>query len=257
MIFDSHMHTQFSADSEMQAAEAVLAAEKLGLGMVFTEHLDLDYPGDLAFSFSPEEYWEAYGSLRSTKLRLGAELGMQAGQGERNKAFAARVPFDMIIGSIHVVEQADIYYKTFYEGRSKRETYEAYFAAMAECLKEHAFVDVLGHMDYIARYAPYENAELQYQAYNEAIDQVLEAAVATDTVLELNTRRLGDRLALKELTPIYRRYYALGGRYVTLGSDAHEAKAIGTAFAAAADFAEACRLEVVTFCGRQMEYCTE
>ena len=42
MIFDSHMHTQFSADSEMPAAAAVLAAEKLGLGMVFTEHLELD-----------------------------------------------------------------------------------------------------------------------------------------------------------------------------------------------------------------------
>ena len=44
MYFDSHIHTEFSADSEMKAAEALREAEKQGLGLVFTEHLDYDYP---------------------------------------------------------------------------------------------------------------------------------------------------------------------------------------------------------------------
>ena len=47
MIFDSHSHTAFSADSEMKAADAIAMAEKAGVGLVFTEHLDLDYPGDV------------------------------------------------------------------------------------------------------------------------------------------------------------------------------------------------------------------
>ena len=61
MYFDSHVHTEFSADSEMKAADALRAAERQGLGLVFTEHLDYDYPsaGTEEFIFDPEAYWAA------------------------------------------------------------------------------------------------------------------------------------------------------------------------------------------------------
>ena len=51
MIFDSHSHTEFSGDSEMKGKDALKAAAKQGLGLVFTEHLDFDYPGDIDFTF--------------------------------------------------------------------------------------------------------------------------------------------------------------------------------------------------------------
>ena len=53
MIFDSHSHTEFSGDSEMKGKDALKAAAKQGLGLVFTEHLDFDYPGDIDFTFDP------------------------------------------------------------------------------------------------------------------------------------------------------------------------------------------------------------
>ena len=53
--------------------------------------------------------------------------------------------------------------------------------------------------------------------------------------------------------PIYTRYRELGGRYVTLGSDAHVAEAIGAHFAAAEELAAATRLRIVTFKERHME----
>lgn len=56
MFFDSHIHTQFSADSTMSAEEALRAAAKQGIGLVFTEHVDFSYSGELTFWFSPEEY---------------------------------------------------------------------------------------------------------------------------------------------------------------------------------------------------------
>ena len=37
MLFDNHSHTEFSSDSDMKLAEAMAAAEKLGLGLVLTE----------------------------------------------------------------------------------------------------------------------------------------------------------------------------------------------------------------------------
>jgi histidinol-phosphatase (PHP family) len=252
-IYDSHLHTEFSADSKMKAAEALQAAAAADLGLVFTEHLDLDYPGELAFSFSPESYWQKYKPLREQgKVRLGVEIGLQPGLAERNAAFLARAPFDEVIGSIHLVGGQDIYEPATYAGQAQDDIYRAYYREMAACVREQPCIDVLGHIDYIARYAPYDDPEVQYARYQTEIDAVLQAAVATATVLELNTRRLDSRLALKELAPVYHRYRELGGRAVTLGSDAHEAGAIGANFAAAEEFAAAEGLQIVSFCERQM-----
>ena len=73
--------------------------------------------------------------------------------------------------------------------------------------------------------------------------------------MELNTRRLGESLPLKELVPTYKRYRELGGKYITLGSDAHNKESIGMNFKVAQDFAEALDLKIVTFRNRKMVDC--
>ncbi|RGS73722.1 histidinol-phosphatase HisJ family protein [Mitsuokella sp. AF21-1AC] len=257
MIFDSHSHTAFSADSEMRAQDALKNAQERGVGIVFTEHLDLDYPGELDFTFDPHAYWQAYEPLRGEGVRLGVEIGMWEQTRERSAAFAKEVPFDLVIGAIHLVDGDDIYYPEFYAGRQKAEVYHRYYEQMAENLRRHDFVDVLAHIDYIARYAPYDNPEISYGDFREDIDDVLRAVIETGTVLELNTRRLGSRRALKELVPVYQRYRELGGRYVTVGSDAHTADAVACHFHTAEELVDTLGLQIVTFCSRQLEFCQQ
>ena len=252
MLFDSHVHTRFSADSDMLAIDALDVAARQGIGLVFTEHIDFDYPGNLDFTFVPQEYWRTYETYRGHSLSLGAELGLAPGQAERGQAFLAQAPFDEVIGSVHLLAGKDLYNASSYEARSQQTVYTEYYAAMAALIRENAFIDVLGHIDYICRYAPYEQPGVHYELFREWIDAVLQALIDTDTVLELNTRRFGDRLAMKELVAVYQRYYELGGRYVTLGSDAHAPQAIGAFFGLAQDFAAACRLQPVTFRERQL-----
>jgi histidinol-phosphatase (PHP family) len=252
MIFDSHSHTAFSGDSEMKAEEALAAADVAGIGLVFTEHLDLDYPGDIDFTFDPATYWQQYEPLRGDRLMLGIEVGMQSATAERSRAFVDTVPFDLVIGSVHMVDGKDIYYKEAYGNLSKAEFFHKYYQQMADNIRQHGFIDVLGHIDYIARYAPYEDPEISYGSFQADIDAVLKAAIETDTVLELNTRRLGSRLAVKELLPVYSRYRGLGGRFVTLGSDAHTADAIGGNFRIARELVEAVGLKTVTFRERKI-----
>ena len=252
MIFDSHSHTAFSGDSEMKAEEALAAADVAGLGLVFKEHLDLDYPGDIDFTFDPATYWQQYEPLRGDRLMLGIEVGMQSATAERSRAFVDTVPFDLVIGSVHMVDGKDIYYKEAYGNLSKAEFFHKYYQQMADNIRQHGFIDVLGHIDYIARYAPYENPDISYGSFQADIDAVLKAAIETDTVLELNTRRLGSRLAVKELLPVYSRYRGLGGRFVTLGSDAHTADAIGGNFRIARELVEAVGLKTVTFRERKI-----
>lgn len=254
-IFDSHSHTHFSTDSEMQAVDAIRAAEAAGVGLVFTEHLDYDYPGELEFEFAPEAYWAEYEPLRGADLRLGVEVGMRPTTLDRSRDFVGKVSFDLVIGSIHIVDGADLYYQECYEGRDKQEFFARYYELMAEQIYSHDFIDVLGHIDYISRYAPFTNPEVEYGTFHDGIDAVLRAAIETNTVMELNTRRLGSSLALKELMPVYRRYHELGGRYVTLGSDAHTPDAIGAHFGRAVELAHAAGLKIVTFVERKMELC--
>ncbi|MFV0636420.1 histidinol-phosphatase HisJ family protein [Mitsuokella sp. WILCCON 0060] len=257
MIFDSHSHTAFSADSEMNPEEAMQKAEAEGVGLVFTEHLDLDYPGEMDFTFNPKEYWHSYEVYRGDKLRLGVEIGMNEAICRQNEAFIQRVPFDLVIGSQHIVDGQDIYYPAYYEGKTKKEAFYRYFELMAENVLRHGdFIDVLGHIDYISRYAPYDNPEVSYEEFPDDIDQVLRAAIETNTVMELNTRRLGSRRALQALKPVYTRYRELGGRYITLGSDAHVAENVAMNFKAAAELAKTAGLQIVTFCERHMEICS-
>ena len=44
MLFDTHMHCEYSCDSKMNIEEAIVASEKLNIGMIVTEHWDFDYP---------------------------------------------------------------------------------------------------------------------------------------------------------------------------------------------------------------------
>ncbi|MBR1760829.1 MAG: histidinol-phosphatase HisJ family protein [Schwartzia sp.] len=251
MLFDSHVHTEFSADSEMKARDALAAAEALGIGLVFTEHIDFSYQGKLNFVFSPEAYWKAYEPLRGDRLFLGVELGMVPGELDMAKAFLARAPFDEVVGSIHLIDGGDIYEPSTYEGKTQEEVYLRYFALMRDMVRQNPYIDTLAHIDYIARYAPYERPGISCEVWHDAIDEVLRAVIETDTALEINTRRFGDRLAMKELAPIYRRYAELGGRDVTLGSDAHRKAAVGAHLDLAAQMAGAYGLEVVAFRGRK------
>ena len=254
MIFDSHMHTKYSADSEMIASEAIDKAHRLGLGVVFTEHFDHDIPGGVDFTFVPEDYLKEYESLCSQSVRLGVEIGMEDIARQPAADFIKRASFDLVIGSIHLLDRLDIYYPDFYIGKGKKTAYHKYFASMAEEAAVGDF-DVLAHIDYICRAAPYDDPEIDYATFKEDIDRVLKIVIEREKILEFNTRRLNTRRGLKELVPIYSRYKELGGKYVTVGSDAHRVEAVGNYFDIAIDFANALDLTIVTFCNRQIEIC--
>ena len=258
MYFDSHVHTEFSADSEMRAVDALREAEKQGLGLMFTEHLDYDFPsaGTEEFIFDPEAYWAKYEPLRADEmLSLGVEMGMMASAREKNAAFLRRVPFDFVLASIHFLDVKDLYYPETFEGREKGEMYHEYFTVMRDEIYAHPFINALAHIDYIARNAPFDNPEISYGAFSEDIDAVLRALVETDTAIEINTRRLSVPRGIKELVPVYRRYSELGGRYVTIGSDAHVPQGIGRCYDRARELARAFDLTIVTFRERKMRLC--
>ena len=100
-----------------------------------------------------DEYLNKYLKYRNDNLLLGIELGMKEDCLEQSRKLIKDNSFDYVIGSIHLVENLDLYYSDYYEGKSKKEAYFKYLEDMLENLKQFEFIDSLGHIDYIARYA--------------------------------------------------------------------------------------------------------
>ena len=143
MIFDSHIHTEISFDSEMPLEAARAAARERNIGLVLTEHIDFDFPGG-GYVFAPADYFARYADYRSDSLLLGVEIGMQADCCERNRRLIGENDFDCVIGSLHVLAGVDLYEPSFYEKQSKQAVYAKYFQVTADCLRQHAFVDAWG-----------------------------------------------------------------------------------------------------------------
>ncbi|WP_298836614.1 histidinol phosphate phosphatase [Clostridium sp.] len=253
-MIDSHIHTEFSDDSEMKVQYAMEQSRESGIGMIFTEHLDLNFPAGADMTFDIEKYFNDYERYRSKKLMLGIEIGMQEICLDKNRNVASKYPFDYIIGSIHAVDGEDIYYPKYYEGKAKKDAYDKYFLSMLANVEKHDFIDSLGHIDYISRYATYNDKEMHYQDYNEYINEIFKIIVQNEKVIEINTRRFGNSQAYNNLIDIYKAYSQIGGKYVTIGSDAHNVENIGAYFTQAIRLCEICNLKPVYFRERKMEY---
>lgn len=254
-MFDTHIHTAFSTDSRMTIEQLEGKIESEGISAIITEHIDLDYPDKDKFKFNPEDYFNTYGNHRSSKLLLGVELGLGDANHEENRKIAMGNPFDYVIGSIHIVDGMDLYYDDFYKDTEKHKAYAKYLEAMARAVKEGDYFDCLGHIDYICRYARYNDRELCYEDFPDLIDQVMLSVINTGKVMELNTRRLGDKRTTENLIKIYKRYHELGGRYAALGSDAHSKESVGKDFKEGIRILEESKLKPVFFRKRRMEYC--
>lgn len=253
-MFDTHIHTNFSTDSKMKIEEVLQKIKQENLGAIITEHMDLNYRDSSMFRFNCEDYFKIYSSYRTDNLLLGIEIGMNNKFSNEYKNLVKKYPFDYVLGSLHEMYDTDLYEADeLYKSKSKRELYEEYFFEMVSCINEHHFIDSLGHIDYICRYAKYEDTEIYYDDYKELIDNVLKAAINKGIVMELNTRRMGNKKSVYNLLKIYKRFKELGGEFLTIGSDAHSAETIGIHFNVAKEMAEACNLRIVYFKNRKME----
>ncbi|MCM1135138.1 MAG: histidinol-phosphatase HisJ family protein [Clostridium sp.] len=249
---DFHLHSSFSGDSTAPMEDMIRRGIDLGLSaMCFTEHLDMDY----VYSNSAEEgmfelntdsylyelanYKEKYAG--KIKLLFGVELGVQPHLRRELAIYAKSYDFDFIIASSHLCNRKDPYYPSFYEGRSDEEAYREYFSSILDNLKAFSNFDVYGHLDYVVRYGKTKDKDYCYEKYSDILDKILEILIEKEKGIELNTGAIA--YGLKELNPctdILKKYKALGGEMITVGSDAHEPAAVARGFEKAAKILTAC-----------------
>ena len=254
MLCDFHLHTDFSADSDAPVRSQIEQAIALGMQEIcITDHHDYDThnpksPFILDFSrYLPylEQVREEYKDR--IRVNIGVELGLLLHDHDALKVQAQSYPFDYIIGSSHFVDDMDPYFPAYFEGRSERHSYERYFEVSLNRVRAMDCFDSFGHLDYVVRYGPTRNKNYSYQSYQEFIDPILKTLAEKGKGLECNTGGLKYGLGHPNPTEdILKRYRALGGEILTIGSDAHAPQHVGYDFHLLPELLKACGFRYYT-----------
>ena len=231
MIIDSHTHSWFSHDSKTSPEAIVKAALELGMQyLAFTDHCDRDcVVAQLDWTQIDLAQYTASISALQKKYKdapLYIALGIEVGYDKRAVAHYladfAKYQFDVIINSIHLVDLADIYRKEYFIGKDKALAYSLYLEAVLESLDTPYDYDIVGHLGYISRNAPYEDRSMPYADFSKLIDKILLKIIELDKSLEVNSAVKTLPLLHLPDTDILKRYRQLGGDNITFGSDAHQ-----------------------------------
>ena len=233
IYWDTHVHSLFSGDSKSPVEQMMAGGKERGLsGMIFTDHLDWNYPNEPGlFDLDYYAYIDTLKKLanENTDIEIGAgvELGIQPHLKNRLREFLQKLSFDFVIGSVHVVNGSDPYYPEFFSNRSADDAYAEYFACVRDIVKDYKEYDSLGHLDYVVRYGLKNKGpiggRMSFMRHREAIEEILSYVIKYGKSLEVNTGSF--RYGMSEPNPSYdimKLYYEMGGRAITIGSDAHD-----------------------------------
>ena len=255
-IFDSHVHTRHSFDAQGSMEEICAQALDRGvMGVSFTDHYECDrveqfHCGEIAETYRElpryqEEYW---GRLRITK-------GIELGQGHQAPAEADRIlaenpDLDFVLGSFHCgAPLRDISDVNFNDPEVRVSDILSYYFEENYRMARWGKFDVMAHLGYPERYIwGRYRIPVDFSPYEDIIHETLKCLVESGKGLEVNTS--GYRQGLGKTIPvlrIIRAYYQLGGRIVTLGSDAHRMEDLASDFDVAMDLLTGIGFEYFAF----------
>lgn len=239
IIGDCHMHSDFSSDSDAPMESMVKGAVNKGLSYIcFTDHMDYDFPKKypLNFEFDPDLHEAEIKRLKEKyrdkiQILYGVEAGMRSYLSERFTGLISSHPYDFVLCSTHLVMDLDPYYEEIWNMLSPHEViFKAYEDILTNIEVFHDF-DSYAHLDYVVRYCPLPKEQIALKPYMEIIEAVLSALIKWDKALEVNTAGfkygLGHPHPREEILSLYRE---LGGRLITIGSDAHKPEHIAYDF---------------------------
>lgn len=248
MIVDMHVHTEFSCDSDAKMENYLrIAQEKQVDGICFTDHVDFN-KNDYGYGYyRAEEYFAALAKAKSCGSCM-ALSGMEFSEPylyQREFEALKQYPYDFIIGSIHWI--GDMFpCREVRERYSAGEFYALYWEEVLKTVEAGGF-QCLGHIDFPKRYY----GEIVYE--EKMLRRIFETMLKQNMILEINTSSI--RKGIPECMPgaeILQLYRECGGRFVTIGSDAHCEEDLAADFGQADQLVQKAGLQKVYFRERRM-----
>lgn len=235
IISDFHTHTDFSSDSMQNIEELILFASKLGLKhLAITDHFDngsvyvpVGKQLDIKKYFETVSSYISFAKELNVDLIIGIEMGYTPQKNSQNADIINTYSFDYVINSVHEVQGLDCYFKEYHEGKDRYTSYYEYFKMILDSIDAPYYYSTVGHLGYVIRKAPYQPKEYEYSEFKEILDEILNKIIKKDKILEVNTSIEGLTDRIIPSLDVIKRYYELGGRLITFGSDAHSILRLG------------------------------
>ena len=235
---DFHNHTVNSLDGRQTTEELVLVAKNNGLsGVAVTEHAEILFFEEHEAIKNITNSIKDVNRIKGTcdiKLYQGIEIGSPLEDIEKTKTLMSLCDYDVILNSVHFAYHkgkgikesfASMDYSK-YSDEEIKEFLDIYFDGIKDTALDSDF-DVLCHITYPFRYINGRfNRNIDISIYESRVFEIFEILIKREKSLEINTASFGDRYGTKFNCPcpdeyFLKKYYDLGGRYVTLGSDSH------------------------------------
>jgi len=243
LFADLHTHSRHSHDGKETVAAMAEAALRCGVGtFAVTDHADLQYWEERRVPHTARESFQEAQAVQEdfsgrVKILRGIEIGEAIWEKEKRQELLSACPYDFVISSVHAVRFPGETepYSVIDFSKFSLEKVEAYLAQYFEDVLETVqTVDfhVLPHLTCPLRYivGKYHFAP-DLSKSRVRIDEILQTAIRREIALEVNTSGLFTpyRIWMPDET-ILSRYAALGGKRITLGSDAHRREDVGKGF---------------------------
>lgn len=231
---DCHNHSACSPDGKHPVSAMLARAQALGLyAWTLTDHCECN-AYEQQYRQRTGDAWQAMAEARSPgglRFYRGVELGQPMQDLAGAEEAVKRFDYDFIIGSLHNLRGEEDFYYMDAAAMPLEQVHgllDRYWDEVLEMLDWGGF-DSLGHLTYPLRYIQGEGGVfVDLERHAGKIREVLSLVVEKGIALEVNTsglrQKLGETMPNLELL---RRYRALGGELVTLGSDAHCTEDLG------------------------------
>lgn len=249
-LTDSHFHSSISIDSQASLMDQATAAHAIGMQEIcVTDHWDVtedEAAPDLA-------QWEKIYFETKERIPKGLALnfGIEIGEGHRNLPLLHSVlqnpNFDLVIGSVHSLNTDkgwDEIHPLANTCKSQEDVVpimEYYMEALEDQCR-HPHFDTMAHLGYPLRYFN-KSLQVSFDPYLDRLVAVLESLIKLEKSLELNTTQ-GN--LVEENRWLFSLYHDLGGKMVTVGSDAHRTNSMSLGVAEGYDLLQSLGFQTVT-----------
>ena len=160
----------------------------------------------------------------------GIEVGYMPNTAKQTAEILAEESFDFVLLSTHCVDGIDCYLPEFKRNQDKVTAYKRYLETVYESVMDDRlaeYYNCVGHIGYIAKCNHYDDNSFPYQLYPELIDKILYEIIKREKGIEVNTSGINRTGQVLPHPSIIHRYRELGGRIITIGSDAHNSQNVG------------------------------
>lgn len=239
-ICDCHTHSKWSFDGCEETDDMCEQAIKLGINVLtITDHCEVngwENPDDSEFGDFSTLIPKSIENMKKSQIKYADKLkllrGIELGQAVQDLKSADTAlsldDFDFVLASVHnVCNERDFYWLEYTAEGAKKLLY-TYFNEVLEVVQWNKF-DSLAHLTYPLRYITgVHKIAIDINEYLPIIDEIFSTLIKNGKALEVNSSGLRQEIGLTMPNEfLLKRYYFLGGKLITVGSDAHKTADLG------------------------------